>query len=479
MKAERAVVIGASVGGLLAARILSERFERVTVLERDVLPAPGEPRKGVPHGRHAHGLLARGREIVEELFPGVTDELVGAGALLGDAGGDAGWFHEGGYHARRAHGITTVLVSRPLLEGALLRRVRALESVEIVERCDVLGLAVADGRVAGVRYVRRAAGAAEELAAADLTVDASGRGSRAPAWLEAAGYPRPEEEEVEIDVGYASRLYRRRPGELDGRAAVVVGASPGTTRPVAVLALEGDRWIVSLGGYLGDHPPLDVAGFAAFADGVAAPEVGALVRGAEPLTEPVPYRVRASVRRRYERCKRFPEGFLVLGDAVCAFNPVYGQGMTVAALEALALRACLARGDSGLARRFFREVARIVDVPWSISVVGDLRFPEVAGRRGVRVRLLNWYLPRLHRAAHADATVSGAFLRVANLLAPPSELLRPAILVRVLRATTRRTPARAPDEGAPSPAGTAHVAMDGASAHAPLPARAILRAKRR
>lgn len=460
METERAVVIGASMGGLLAARILSERLERVIVLERDELPALGEPRKGVPHGRHAHGLLARGREVLEELFPGMTEELVAAGAIVGDAGSEAGWFHEGGYHSASRAGITALLVSRPLLEGAIARRVRALPNVEILERRDVLGLVTRGGAVVGVRLVRRAAGAAEELARADLTVDASGRGSRAPAWLEAAGYPPPAEEEVRVDVGYATRVYRRAPGQLNGRSALVVAGSPDAPRTAAVLAMEGDRWIVSIGGYLGDRAPLDAQGFLAFASGFPAPEVGALAREAEPLSEPLRYRFDASLRRRYERCRRFPSAFLVFGDAICSFNPVYGQGMTVAALEALALRACLARGDEGLARRFFQAAARVVDVPWGVAVASDLRFPGVAGRRTAGVRLLNWYLPRLHRAAHADAAVSKAFLRVAHMLAPPASLLGPAVALRVLRSSlagssTRARPAAPAGASAPAGAGGA------------------------
>ena len=433
MRAERAVVIGASIGGLLAARVLSERFERVVVLERDLLPPPGEQRKGVPQGRHAHALLARGLQVIEELFPGITDELVAAGALRGDPGADGRWFQEGGYHASRPTGITALLLSRPLLEGAIARRVRALGNVEVLERRDALGLVVEGGVVKGVRLIRRAPGAAEEVLAAELTVDASGRGSRTPTWLEAARYDAPVVEEVRIDVCYATRVFRRAPGDLGGRAALVVTASPAAPRSCAALAMEGDRWIVSIGGLLGERPGTGADGYAAFADGFAAPEVAALVRGAEPLGDPAPYRFEASVRRRYERLRRFPDGLLVCADAICSFNPVYGQGMTVAALQALALRDCLAGGVEGLARRFFRQAARVVDGPWSVSVMGDLRFPAVEGRRSAGVRFLNWYIARLHRAAWRDAALSEAFLRVAHMLAAPPSLLRPGVALRVLR----------------------------------------------
>jgi 2-polyprenyl-6-methoxyphenol hydroxylase-like FAD-dependent oxidoreductase len=399
--------------------------------------------------------------VLEALFPGITGELRAEGALGGDAGADAWWVHEGGRHASGATGITALLASRPLLEHAVARRVRALPNVELREGCAVRGLAVADGRVTGVRAASsRDGGEREEELPADLTVDAAGRGSRAPAWLIAAGYPAPPVEEVRVNVAYTTRVFRRAPGDLGGRLALVVAACPGAARTAGVLAMEGDRWIVSLGGYLGDHPPLDGPGFARFAERFGEPELSALVRGAEPLTEPVSYHFDGSVRRRYERCRRFPAAFLVFGDAICSFNPVYGQGLTVAALEAVALRDALARGDAALARRFFRRAAQVVDVPWAIAATSDLRFDGVPGRRGAAARLLNWYLPWLHRAAHRDPEVSAAFLRVANLLAPPATLLAPALAARVLaaalQARRRRSAPRTPGRWrTPTPTGPA------------------------
>jgi 2-polyprenyl-6-methoxyphenol hydroxylase-like FAD-dependent oxidoreductase len=436
---KRAVVIGASMGGLLAARVLSERFERVSVLERDALTGDGHPRKGVPQGRHAHGLLARGREILEELFPGLTEELEASGAVRGDLALDTAWWHAGVLHLPHRSGIIGLLVSRPVLEGAVLRRVRALPNVEILERCDVIGLH-GDRPVSGVRLLRRVAGATVETMPADLTVDASGRGSRLPAWLASAGVAPPPEEELRLDLGYATRVYRRRPGQLGNRSAVVVAASPEVHRAGVALAMEGERWIVSFGGYAGDHAPLDDRGFTAYASGLPAPDIAELLREAEPLSEPFRYRFPSSLRRRYERLRRFPEGLLAFGDALCSFNPIYGQGMSVAALEAVALRECLARGRAGLARRFFRRAARIVDIPWSIAAVSDLRFPEVEGRRGPMVRFVNWYLAKLHVAARTDRVVSHAFLRLTNLLATPASVLRPGIALRVLRAHLRAEP---------------------------------------
>jgi hypothetical protein len=333
-------------------------------------------------------------------------------------------------------------VSRHLLEGCVRERVRALPNVRVVDRCDAAGLVgTPDGqRVCGVRVLRRGDGSAEEVIEADLVVDATGRGSRSPVWLEALGYPRPAEDEVRIGVAYASRVYRRRPDHADGDRAVVVAATVDRPRGAAMLAMEGDRWMVTLTGYLGQRPPADPDGFVAFAAGLPVPDIFEVIRDAEPLGEVLPARYPASVRRRYERLGRFPDGYLVTGDAVCGFNPVYGQGMSVAALEALALRECLRAGPSaGLAGRFFAQVAAIVDIPWGIAVGADLRFPGIQGDRMAKARLVNAYLARFHVAAATDPVLGRAFLRVVNLMDRPEGLLSPTIALRVLRGTMRRT----------------------------------------
>jgi 2-polyprenyl-6-methoxyphenol hydroxylase-like FAD-dependent oxidoreductase len=377
--------------------------------------------------------LSRGREILEDFFPGLSQGLVDRGAILGDVTADARWFVEDGYHQRFTSGLMALCVSRPRLEAEVRARLLSLPNVRAIERGDVLGLAAnADGtRVTGVRLIRRTAGSAEEIVAADLVVDTSGRGSRSPSWLKNLGYPPPDEEEVCAGIGYTTRLYRREPEHLAGDFAAIVVATPQQKRGGVILAQEGDRWIVSLGGYAGDHAPSDEDGFLAFARSLAAPDIFEVIREARPLTEPTVYKFPASQRRRYERLARFPDGLLVCGDAICSFNPIYGQGMTVAALEAVALQQCLEQETPDLARRFFSRVAGLVDGPWSIAAGGDLRFPEVDGARSPAVRFSNWYLSKLHVAARRDAVVALAFQEVANLIAPPPSLLRPDLVLRV------------------------------------------------
>lgn len=436
---KQAVVIGASMGGLLAARVLSNHFEQVTLLERDTFPAAGENRKGVPQGRHAHAILAQGLQIMEGYFPGLTDRLISLGADYGDVSDFARWFHEGDCHQPTVSGVNAINVSRPRLEAEVRARTLALPNVQAVEGCDVLGLLAApdNGRIIGVRIIQRKAGSAEERLAADLVVDASGRGSRSPAWLEGLGYERPTEEAVKIGITYTSCQYRRKPGHMPGVNALIVAASPKNPRGGVLLSQEGNRWMLTVAAYLGEQIPQDHVGLLAFVCSMDTPALYDVVSNAEPIGDPVPHKIPSNLRRRYERLNRFPQGYLVLGDALCSFNPIYGQGMSVAALAAAALDGCLAQGEERLAQRFFKQASKIIDIPWGTAVGNDLRFPEVKGPRSPMTRFINWYLEKLHHAAHHDPVVSIAFLKVVNLMAPPPSVMQPGIMWRVLRGNLR------------------------------------------
>lgn len=454
----RAVVVGASMGGMLAARALCDFFEQVIIVERDTLPAMGEHRNGVPQGRHTHALLPSGRQILEGFFPGLTDDLIGLGApRIVPAG--LHWYDRGGYHATwndTDPEVNGVGVSRPTLEGYVRRRLQALPNVRIIERCDALGLVASDRgtHVRGLRIMRRAAGSAEEVLDADLVVVASGRASRAPAWLSDLGYAPPEEERVVVNFGYMTRLYRREPTDLGGATVAVIVPQPGEALFGGVMiAQEGGRWTVTLAGYGGIYPPGDEEGFLQAARGLPAPDIYEVVSKNEPVSDFIPYRFPASVRRRYERLPRFPERFLVFGDAVCSLNPVYGQGMSVAALEAVDLQAALGEGLDGLWRRFYARAAKTIDNPWQIVSGGDLSRPGTEGKRTLGMRLVNAYVARVHRAAHRDPVVARAFNRVASLLDPPPSLMRPGIAARVLWRGFRRRQEAGP--------GAAHKAAGG------------------
>ncbi|HEV2258738.1 MAG TPA: FAD-binding monooxygenase [Streptosporangiaceae bacterium] len=390
----QAVVLGASMAGLLAARVLAERFEQVVVIERDVLPPAGEHRRGVPHGRHLHGLHPRGREILEELFAGFTDTLTAAGAVCGDVLGNVRW-QLSGHQLRQANiGLPGLLASRPFLEGHLRAMVQRLPQLRLLEQTSVSGLTVtADKRTVTGVEVRGPGGGSPAPVPASLVVDATGRGSRTPAWLAGLGYQRPAQKRVEIGLGYATRTYRLRPGAMGGDQVILTAGTPANPRAGFLAVTGGGRHMLTVAGICGDYPPTDPAGFGDFVAALPSGDIAAAIAGAEPLDDPVPFRFPASVRHRYERLASFPAGLLVIGDAVCSFNPVYGQGMTVAAAQAMTLRGLLARSAVPDARRYFRAITAAIDVAWtspSAPTWPSPRYPATARPRCA------WSTPTCH-----------------------------------------------------------------------------------
>jgi 2-polyprenyl-6-methoxyphenol hydroxylase-like FAD-dependent oxidoreductase len=435
-KFQHAVVIGGSIAGLLTARVLSEHCKYITIVERDTLPVSPQARRGVPQGRNSHGLLASGHKVLETLFPGITKELVAAGALTGDILGDCRWFLEGACHTRFECGIEGLMLSRPFLETIVRERVRQLPNVAFRENCAVSGLVNERCRVTGIKT---------NLGefTADLVIDAAGRGTHSPQWLEAMRFPKPEEERVEVGLNYTTRTFRRNPHDLDGDLAVVIPLTTAGKRGGVILAQEGGLWSVSLNSCFSPGAPAELAGFIEFAKRLPAPCIYEIVRQAEPVGEPTVTRFPTSVRRHYEKLRCFPDGYLVIGDALASFNPVYGQGMSTAALEAMELQAVLRKGTEDLARRFFRRAAKVVDIPWSMATGSDLRVPETTGRRTFAIKAINAYISRLHKAAHHDPAVALAFHKVGNLLAPPPSILAPQIALRVLWGNLRPHPKQA------------------------------------
>ncbi|WP_204000935.1 FAD-dependent oxidoreductase [Micromonospora lutea] len=435
----RAVVLGGSMGGVLAARVLAESYAEVVVVERDRVLGVSTPRRGAPHTVHAHGLHARGHLILEELFPDLTEELRAAGVPTGDLG-EMRWFFNG-RRIQPAHtGLVSVTAPRPVLENHVRNRVAAITNVTLIEECDVLGLvATADHeQIVGVRVRRRTDPAEAEVIDADLVVDATGRGSRTPAWLDELGFQRPEEERVKVGLAYTTRHYRIRPEMFDGVQSINPVASPAHPRGAFFGQVAPDVCILSLTGLLGDYPPTDPDAFLEFVRSLPVADVYEAVRDAEALDEAVSFRFPASVRRRYDRLLRFPGRLLVVGDAFCSFNPVYGQGMSVAAIQAMTLRSHLRLGRPPEPHRFFADLSRVVDTPWDISAGGDLDFPGVEGRRNLKVRIGNAYMARLQYAATKDPEVTNGFMRVAGLMDPPQALMRPSMVRRVLRHAIRR-----------------------------------------
>jgi pimeloyl-ACP methyl ester carboxylesterase/2-polyprenyl-6-methoxyphenol hydroxylase-like FAD-dependent oxidoreductase len=429
----RAIVLGAGMAGLFAARVLAGSFNDVVLVDRDELPDSGEPRRKVPQGRHVHALLARGQVVIEELFPGITAELLAAGAAGGDVTGNVRWILGGKAMRQPKSGLDLVSADRPFIEQVVRARVRALPGVRILEQHDVLSLTHTDGRVTGA-VVADAGGAITPMEAG-LVVDATGRGSRTPVWLAEWGYQEPAEETVKIGLGYVTRHYDIPDSVMGSDVSNHIVASPESPRGAVCARVDGGRTVVTAYGMNGDYPSTEESDFTAFLKSLATQDVYEAVEQGKPIDDLVSYRFPANLRRRYEELASFPERLLVMGDAVCSFNPTYAQGMTVAAIEATVLRDHLVRPDGPQAEEFFADIARdAVDAPWDIAISTDLaRSGQVDAADPAQRQTA-----RLVEAATVHDEVAVAYARVVSLLDPPQALAKPEItaLLDTVKVTT-------------------------------------------
>jgi 2-polyprenyl-6-methoxyphenol hydroxylase-like FAD-dependent oxidoreductase len=432
-----AIVVGAGMAGLLAARVLSDHVDQVRILERDRLPREAVVRPSVPQGRHAHVLLAAGQWLLDGWFPGLTDELVAGGAVALDAG-ELVWHQGGGYRVPSGPGFLTVSASRPLLEGTVRGRLlQQRPTVSVADETAVDDLLLEDGRVVGVRVD----GVAHR---ADLVVACSGRHTRFLDQLAETGYPAPRISEVHVDVACGTCVVPRRPDDPTGTLAVVVDDPTLRHRIGMMVPVEGDRWIITLASFHDEVPPTDPAEYADFARSLPSPLIADVLGQAEAPTPVLTHRMPTSLRRHVEGLERTPAGFLVLGDAICSVNPVHAQGMSSAALQAQALgRAVTRHGATSptLARAFYRRAARVVDVPWRLAAWADFADPRASGPKPAGTDLVNRYLDKVFLACHTSVPVARQTLRVQNLLARPATLMTPAMILRVLLAA-RRSPGR-------------------------------------
>jgi len=425
------VVSGASMAGLLAGRILADIFADVTIIERDHLPTEPVARRGVPQGAHPHALLEAGRATLEDLFPGFGESLTDAGGVVVDFASDVNFYGEGDFLAHGPTPMETYSATRPLIEQVVREHVSNLDGVHIRSDCQVTDylLDATESAVEGV--VIREDGEQTEITA-DLVVDATGRTSRTPTWLEKQGYTPPEVEEVRIDVAYSTTFIERPADDL--RTFLVPPSSPHTRGGMAA-PVEGNRWVVSVHGVHGDHPPTDPDGLVEFAASLLTPEVKHLLDDHQQVSSDIEqYPFPTNRRYRYGDLDRFPDGLVVIGDAIASFNPIYGQGMSVAALEALVLHQALTTGGrEGLALRFFHRADEVIDTAWSLATGSDFAFPQTTGPKPFGTDLINWYLTRLVQKAHTDSSLSSAFFRVLTMEQPPTTLMRPRSMWRVFK----------------------------------------------
>ncbi|OBK32357.1 FAD-dependent oxidoreductase [Mycobacterium sp. 1245111.1] len=438
---ESAVVLGAGMAGLLAARVLSEFYASVTIVERDALPDRPGHRKGVPQDRHLHALLGRGVQVLSELLPDVLDEMADAGAVVLRDGDLSQIYARMGHWELARSGtvadpaaLTLCLASRPFMEFYVRRQVATLPNVAVLDRHDLLELRAGTEAVTGVHIVNRD----NELTTvldADLVVDATGRAARTPAFVERLGYGRPTEQRAPTAVGYSSQRFAVADDAIGQR---LVMANRGARHPSVLLsACEHDTWMLAVGRPLeSGGAPADFDEMLALADDVLPGSIGEGLRTARPIGEIATFRNPTSIWRRYDRMERFPGGLLVMGDAQCSLNPIYGQGMTMAALQAITLRDCLHDGRDELARRFFAGSARTIGPVWARNQANE-RAPAAAGTRSMQARLRSRIVKGALIAAAKDAAVAERLLRVAHLIDPPERVNDPKLLTRIVAANAR------------------------------------------
>lgn len=439
-----AVVIGGSIAGLLAARVLADHFARVTIVERDQFPAAPVFRAGVPQGRHLHVLLERGQQLLEQYLPGFTKELLAHGGQSFD-------FIEGvrlnagyGWNPQFFGNIPFISATRPLVEWLVRQQVLAQPTITTLPEQRVVALMATPDqkRVTGVQVQRRDDQPDNPISelAADLVVDASGRHSAAPDWLRTLGYQAPAVTEIDPHLGYATRVYHPDPATPRTWLTLYqMMQPPKHLRGGVITTVEGGDWLVTLSGY-GDNnmPPTDEEGFLAFARSLPTPDIAEAIASATPGSSIYGYRDTSNQWRHYDKLRTLPDGFIVTGDAAVAFDPIYGQGMSIAAIDADALARALAGAHDpalrGFGLRFQRDLARAVTPAWQLSSSSDVLVPGVTGGKpSFTVRVQNAYLGRIYRIIPKQKRARLTFTRVVMMTKPPTALFHPAIFLRAMR----------------------------------------------
>ncbi|PSN11829.1 monooxygenase [filamentous cyanobacterium CCT1] len=435
----RAVVVGGSIAGLLAARVLSENFDQVVIVERDHLPPTSVPRRGVPQSVQPHVLFVRGYRMLQELFPGIEKDLELAGAVPIDWGKEFHYFHQGGFNATfdGDSGLVSVTCTRPLLETTIRHHVDRLPNVKWLEGSRVCGLLGGPDQVSGICYRSGRQGDEQQLSAA-LVVDASGRSTRAPEWLDAIGAPVPVATVVNPFVGYATqRLRIPEAWKADWKVLLISQEAPDNCRLGYMAQVEGGEWIATLGGYSKDYPPLDPDGFLDFAHSLAHPAFYEALKAAEPVSDIKAHRATANRLFHYEKLQ-VPHGFAAIGDSVCALCPVYGQGMTVSAVSAMELRDWLQEQPGSYQPletfRFQQRLAKVLQFPWAAATGSDVQFPLTEGivPSNPIAGLFQGYMERIIQKSKQEGWIHIRFTEVAHMVKPPTAFFEPRLVLKAL-----------------------------------------------
>lgn len=439
-KKPHAVVIGASIAGLCAARVLSDFYDRVTLFERDELPGEPAHRAAIPQGRHVHLLMARGAVEFDALFPGLLDDMVAAGVPMLENRPDCIYFgaagHVLGIGQTLREEFTAYVPSRPHLEWQIRRRTAALPNVEIQQRSVARpSFDTSTQQVTGV-LLDSGHDAEPDVVGADLVVDAAGRGTRLPVWLEQWGYQRPPEEVVDLGIGYASHQFRLPEGVIRERV-IVAGASREQPLGLGMLGYEDGSWVLTTFGVAKVEPPHTFSEMLVLAEKLLPARFTAALEQAQPIGEVAFHRFPASRWRRYEKLDRFPAGIVALGDAVASFDPTYGQGMTIASLQAGHLRRALEAKGTDPARVLRRATAKVVYPVWMMNTIGDLSFHHATGPA-------SWWYPPVGNlfdqflgAAETDPVLAEWFLRRFSLLDSLYMIPSPKLVGRAMRHNLR------------------------------------------
>jgi 2-polyprenyl-6-methoxyphenol hydroxylase-like FAD-dependent oxidoreductase len=417
------------MAGLLAAAALADVVGEVTIIEKDTLPETSKVRKGVPQGAHVHTLLGYGVEAMEKLLPGLMADVYAAGAMKIRRNHDI-WFHDAvGPTPIRDVGILTPSVTRPLLEHVTRQRVQALPNVHLRDATKMLELEVdRQGRIVGL-HVEVAA--TPELISADLVVECSGRASNLATWLPAHGYGEVPAQRLKILMGYTSGFFRLPPDLAENSKACLMLAVPPGSRAAYLTPVDGGLWLATMYGRGRDTAPRDADGFIAWAKGLPHPVIHEILVQAEPVSDFKTYKIPFGVWYRYDQMPGFPDGLLPMGEALASFNPMYGQGMSLAAGQALSLRAAVSIGlDSDLTARYFDGCNTLNGVGWSVMETRDFAHESTSGERPYDLEDRWRTAMAIRGLAEVDPEVHALSVRVTHRLEPPSVMARPDIIER-------------------------------------------------